>query len=255
MSEDHAGVNGVLPLTNVGIAMSMMEEALSIEAEPGLHLLYGESGWGKTTAVIAVANEFRCAYLPAMEAMSKKSMLIDLLIAIGERNHKGTIPDLARRAADRLLDTGQALIIDEADKLIKEGMLEIIRAIHDRSQVPVVLVGEELLAEKLERFERFHNRIIGFHAAQPATLADGRLLAEAYARGVEVAEDLVRETVRETRGVTRRIKANFLKIGREARAEGEASVDLHWFVTGGREFLTGAKPKRAGLQKPKRKAA
>lgn len=224
--------------------MAMMDEALSIDAEPGLHLLYGESGWGKTTAVIAVANEWRCAYLPAMEAMSKKSMLVDLLTAIGERNHKGTIPDLARRAADRLLDTGQAVIIDEADKLIKEGMLEIIRAIHDRSQVPVVLVGEELLAEKLERFERFHNRIIGFHAAQPATLADGRLLAGAFARGVTVADDLVEAVVKETRGVTRRIKANFLKIGRDARSEGEDAVDLDWFVARGGEVLTGAKPKR-----------
>ena len=40
---------------------------------PGLGVLYGPSGYGKTTATVAVANETRAYYVQLRSAWSKKN--------------------------------------------------------------------------------------------------------------------------------------------------------------------------------------
>ena len=234
---------GPLPLTNVEIAMGACLSALDPMNEPGLHLFYGESGWGKTVGVTSVANEFRAVFVTAIEGMTKRSLLADLLVGLGEPNPRGSTPDMIKRASAQLLEQGKPVIIDEADKLTHEGRLEVVRAIHDASLAPIILVGEERLPEKLERFDRFHNRIIGFHPAQPASQRDAELLAGRYAHGVTIAPELIKETNTQCRGVTRRLRNNFQEMRRLAKNAGVAEIDLEWFQKHGR-FLTGKKPER-----------
>lgn len=235
---------GALDLTNVRIAMRMMEEALEPGAEPGLYVFYGESGWGKTTAVTACCLEYEAVYVAAMEGMTTKSLLQEILFNLGEQKLTGTVVDLTKRAAERLLRTGKALIIDEADFLARKGLLETVRAIHDRSLAPVMLVGEEHLDQRLKTHERFHNRIIGFHAAQRCTIEDARKLARHYASGVTIADDLIIEVVSRTQGVTRRIRTNFVNMRKQAFAHGEKAIDMTWWMDRDIGFFTGEKPER-----------
>ncbi len=63
------------------------------------------------------------------------------------------------------------------DKLVDKGMIELVRDINKAAQVPVLLVGEELLPQKLEQYERVHNRVLEWVLAQPCDLADARAQA------------------------------------------------------------------------------
>ena len=223
----------------------MMEEALELGAEPGLRVFYGHSGWGKTWAVTACAIQFDAAYVCAIEGMTRKSLLTELLGALGNEPQGRTVYELTKEAARALLASGRAVIVDEADQLMSKGILNTLRAVHDQSQAAVVLVGEERLPEKLEAFERVHNRVIGFHPAQPCTIEDAVKMAAHFARGLQVAPDLVEAVVTETAGVTRRVRANFIEMRKVAHRAGEEAIDLAWWQAFGTGFFTGAKPVRA----------
>ena len=83
------------------------------------------------------------------------------------------------------------LIIDELDHMVKKGAVELIRDIHDGSQAAILLIGEERLPAKLERWERFHGRVLDWVPAQPADLDDCRHLANLYCHNIKIADDLL----------------------------------------------------------------
>ena len=242
--DEGAGNSVTLPLTNVALALTMMEEACDPDAEAGLRLFYGNSGWGKTFAVTACAIEHDAAYVCAIDGMTPKSFLLELLEALGEGHQKGSVVSLTKYASQVLLRTGRPVIIDETDQIIKKAILNTLRAVHDRSQAAFILVGEEKLAERLSPFEQLDNRIIGWHPAQPCSIEDGKRLAKRFAQKIKIAPDLISAVVAKTEGVTRRVRANFIAMNRVALAAGEDAIDLAWWLDNDGKFITGAKPDR-----------
>ncbi|MBW3567504.1 MAG: HlyD family efflux transporter periplasmic adaptor subunit, partial [Proteobacteria bacterium] len=126
-------------------------------------------------------------------------------------------------------DDGRPLIIDEADHLIGKRKIDIIREVADKSGAPLVLIGEEKLSAKLMPFERAHNRVLDWVPAQPTNLADARHLVTLYARGLEIADDLLEYIIDQTDGCTRRVVANLASARAAyegARLEAEAQAEL-----------------------------
>jgi hypothetical protein len=84
----------------------------------------------------------------------------EVVAELGIGNARGTIGTMMLTAI-RILkdDPNRLLIIDEADKLVDKGIIELVRDIYKGAKVPVLLVGEELLPEKLARYERCENRV------------------------------------------------------------------------------------------------
>jgi len=233
-----------LPLTNVGIALTMMERALEKGSSPGFYLFYGHSGWGKTVAATACVLDFNAVYLCATPGMSARSLLVELLDQMGEKPRGKSNHDYIKQASKALLLTGRALIVDEADFLLKRGVIETLRAVLDRSQARIILIGEEEIERQLQGRERVHNRIQGFYPAQPCSTADARAMAQHYAAGVEIAPDLLEEMVKQTGKITRRVRTNLVEMRREALSGGVEAIDLSWWQANGKAFSTGSRPAR-----------
>lgn len=205
-----------LLLSNVAIALRMMERALAKGAAPGFYLFYGESGWGKTVAANACVLDYDAVYVCATPGMSERALLVEILEQMGEQPKGRSNHDYIKQASKALLMTGRALIVDEADFLLKKDVIETLRSVLDRSQAKIVLIGEEEIERRLRPRERVHNRINEFHEAQPCSVEDAGLMAEHYAASVVIEEDLLELLVSKVNGITRRVRANLVEMRREA---------------------------------------
>ncbi|EAV40439.1 hypothetical protein SIAM614_21455 [Stappia aggregata IAM 12614] len=139
-------------------------------------------------------------------------------------------------------DFNRPLIIDEADKLADKGMLELVREIHEHSQAPIVLIGEEQLPGKILQVERVHNRVLDWVPAEPCDHEDARALANLFCPALSISDDLVDLLVEKSAGKARRIHVNLNRIIEHARSTGEDSFSAGSFEQGW--FFTGEPPRR-----------
>lgn len=233
----------VAPLKNVAEAFSVAQQIINRPAGiDGLGLFYGRSGYGKSKASQYVQNKTGAIYLEVFDFWTKKTFCEFLLAELGVEKPKGTIASMMVQAM-RLLqdDPNRLLIIDEADKLVDKGMIELVRDLYKGARIPVLLVGEELLPEKLARYERCENRVSAYGMANPSDLGDAQQLARIYHPKLTVQDDLLAHIVDKTHGVASRIVASLSRVSEFARAqqlEAIALADYHGDV------FTGQAPRR-----------
>lgn len=232
------GVHEPAQLTNMRLGLSTMLDCQDAEeGSPRMGLFYGPSGYGKSVAAATIAARLNGAYVVAKSIWSQRSLLEAIATEVGITSLARTGPRLLDQIVQQLLDEPQPLVIDEMDHLVTKRSVEIIRDIHDNARVPVLMIGEEALPAKLKAWERFDNRILVATPAQPATIADARLLRSYYCQKVEIADDLLEAILKATQGITRRLVTNLQKVQTEAIAAGSSSFDLaDW---GDRRFRTG----------------
>ena len=71
-------------INNLSLVSVAMERLVNrLDGLPGLGVLYGPSGFGKTTATVAVANETRAYYVQLRSAWSKKTLLEKICFEMG----------------------------------------------------------------------------------------------------------------------------------------------------------------------------
>lgn len=246
---------GQVPLKNVASFMTLTLRLQSRAPHlPGFGVFYGPSGLGKTEASIYAQNKTNAVRVEVGETWSQKKFLQELLFEL-RIQPKGTIADLADLAKGALGDDPRRpLIIDEADKLIrKNGLLEIVREIGDVAGCPVILIGEEMLPEKLSVYERFHNRVLDWTGAEPCDQDDVAALAAALCQGVTIAPDLQAEICRQSDGRARRICTNLDEAMKIARNKGIKTVDLA--AWGGTKYYTSKPPSARYLAAGHRRSA
>lgn len=209
---------------------------------PGLGVFHGHSGYGKTYAAIEVQKTTQSLYVEVGDSWTKKTLLQKILKEADVVKHdqpvRGTIPELMEKAINALVDApDRPLIIDEADKLADKGNLEIIRELHDFGRAPILLIGEELLPQKIQHLERVHNRVLEWVPAEPCDEEDARTLANMFAPNLELSDDLIEKLVAVTRGLARRINVNLEHMVRHGRRTGKKDFSAKdfqdtWFYTG-----------------------
>ena len=210
---------------------------------PGMAALYGPAGYGKTTAALAIANENRAYFVQMRSAWGRKALLEKVLIEMGAKPH-GTIPQMLDQVCEQLATSGRMLMIDEFDYCIRnDSMIELVRDIYEGSQATLLLLGEEMLPQKLKRWERFHSRIMSWIPAQPVSRQDAALLAPIYCPNVHVASDLLEHLVKLSAGSVRRVSVNLAAVYEAASLEGWDVVDRK--AWGERPVYTGEAPRRA----------
>lgn len=169
-------------------------------------VFYGFSGWGKSRACRYAKIKYNAAYVEVKDTWTRKWLLLAILRELGVQSPRGTLASLEEHVILLLgEDFNRPLIIDEADKLVDRGMIELVRSIYDGSNAPVVLVGEEALPQKLSRIERVARRADHVVAAVPCDLADTRKLAEAFYPALTIEDALLERIRAETRGNAARI--------------------------------------------------
>lgn len=237
------GTPTVAPLTNVALTLQALERADTRSTGlPGVVVLHGPSGWGKSTAA-AYAAVRTSAYYVAMKSLWTRRAFLDAVAnQMGLPTH-GTLAALAGRISQQLTDSGRPLLIDEADVLAeRDGGAGLIKDLYESTLGTILLIGEEKLPHKLARYERLHGRVLEWVAAQPASLADATVLCRIYCPAVQVGDDLLKALVGKSKGSVRRIAVNLDRIRQEAKALKWDSVDLA--LWGDRQIYTGEPPAR-----------
>ena len=244
MQQHPAVVNTIAPLTNVALTMAALERTMNAPRHLSRQIvLYGPSGWGKTKSITYAANKLRGYHVRCFEVTTKKSLFVSILKEMGI-TPAATLPEMQDQITEELTASQRPLIIDEVDYLVKKGVIEVVRDIHDGSACSaIILVGEEKLPTNLLKWERFHRRVHEWVMAQPADFQDADQLRRLYIRpGLHVADDLLHDILAIARGSVGRIAENLEAVQTEALANGWTEVDrTAW---GNRPLVAGKAPKR-----------
>ena len=182
----------LVPVKNVLLLHSALE-ALSQRSSgvPGLGLIHGRTGAGKTTALASMVARTSAVFVRAHSAITLSSLLDAICFELRVEGRVGRNNEKFRLICEALQNEPRPIFIDEGDYLLHDiRMLEILRDIHDTEQVPVLLVGMAGIERKLVHRPQFARRIsqrIEFH---PCDLEDARMVANTLCE-VDVKEDLL----------------------------------------------------------------
>ena len=236
------------PLKNVAALMTMITTLQGRpEGLPGLGVGSGFSGYGKTFASLYAQNTLGAVYVEHRSYWTAKTFCTYLLHELGNARPRGTIAQMMDEIIERIggEDQSRPLLIDEADKLVDRGNIELVRDIYETTQVPVILIGEELLPHKLEGFERVHNRVLDWVLFQPCDAEDTQHLADLICPQIGIAEDLLAALRNDTGGNARRIATSLHEVARIARNAGIDSMDAATFRQRGGRIFEGTTPIRS----------
>lgn len=215
---------GVAPLRNLAIldtlAVRVMERPDHL---PGLATFSGPSGYGKSTAAAYVTARRGGTYLEIRSTWTKKAFLTAWLGSMG-LTPKKTVCEMVDQVADELATSQNITILDEFDNAVSRDLVEMVRDIYEQSKAPIILIGEELLPQKLQKWERFHGRIMDWARAEPVNVADAQTLNRHYSSDVTVDKDLLTLLISQSRGSVRRVVTNLERIFNFARGEGLSQI-------------------------------
>lgn len=140
---------------NVKQLISMMNRLREREdGVPGMGLVYGEPGLGKTYAITWWAAQNDAILIRSANLMSARWLLEDMVEELGEIPYN-KFSDIFNQVISQLIKTPRTIIVDETDYLtIDSRAVETLRDIHDKTNVPIVLVGMGTANKRLLRHKQ-----------------------------------------------------------------------------------------------------
>lgn len=235
--------NGPVALKNVAqfltLTMRLVDRAPHL---PGLGVCHGASGYGKSWSSIYAQNKTGAIRVEVGDSWTRRTLLRNILREFGQTvKERWPISDLVDLVVAALgEDPRRPLFIDEGDKLVDKGMIEIVRELQEASGAPIILIGEEKLPSKLLAHERVHNRVLDWFPAQPCDLDDTRHLAKAFAPKLDIKDDLLDAIRAASGGRARRIVVNIAHAAELASNKGVKTLDSK--LWGNTAFFTGEPP-------------
>lgn len=184
---------------------------------PSMAMVTGRAGRGKTEASRFYAVNTDAVYVRTLPVMSPLMVLREIAFELS------TIRPYSTAAALSIIDEEMAkrrrlVLIDEAD-LIRMDVLETLRGINERCGCPVVLIGEEDLAQKVASRRRIHSRIRHKMVYRPITQVDIAMFY-AQALGVEPDSRALTALYKRSKGDWRPMVKSAADIERAMRASG-----------------------------------
>lgn len=129
------------------------------EGVPGMGLVYGEPGLGKSQAINWWAFKNDAILVRCTQLMTTKWLLAEILDYMSEIKPY-SVSDCFNEVIRNLLITPRVLIVDEIDYLtIDSRTVETLRDIHDKTNVPVILVGMTNANSRLKKFSHLYDRL------------------------------------------------------------------------------------------------
>ena len=173
----------------------------------GFGVIYGIPGLGKTEVAIHLTNKADGVLICGADHFTRKTfleaLLREMLIDIPKR---ASIGDMINIAAAEFADhPDRPLVIDEADKLTKDSLIETVRYLHDTADMPLVLIGEKDLPRKLAGWERMFDRSQVWLEAPRCDDADVRKLLNVYLPHVEFPDEMLPKIRENCEGKPRRV--------------------------------------------------
>lgn len=128
---------------------------------PGMALVYGEPGLGKTQAALwwVANNQDDAIYVSAKQSMTTKWLLEEIIKELGDSPFYRTA-EIFEQIIRELIKKPRLIIVDEIDYLAHEkSTIEMLRDIHDRTHTPIVLIGMAYADKKLKRYKHLYDRL------------------------------------------------------------------------------------------------
>lgn len=196
---------------------------------PKMGLVYGEPGLGKTNAILWWSLKQNATIVTAKNGMTTRWFLSELVVDLGE-TPQYNIPALFEQATRKLIEKAQMLIIDEVDYLINESRaIETIRDLHDKTGIPVLLVGMGAVDKKLRRYKHLFDRIIDIYKFEAFNLDDVKEIVRTISE-VYIDDDVIEEIHKQANRFRQIVKI-LTKIEHLAKSEGYTKItkeELGW---------------------------
>ena len=155
-------------------AVSILED--TIKGHPGMMMVWGLSGRGKTSCIEKYATDTDALYFYVQNGMTPAGLMGELVREMNGMN-AARIIQAKRIIAEELDERPRTLLIDEADKLSID-CIEHLRDIHDMTGNPIVFVGEPSLYGKLNTRKRLMSRVTKTVEFGPVALEDVLVLGK-----------------------------------------------------------------------------
>ncbi len=232
----------IVPISNVA-RLAEAGAALLNRANgmPGMGLVYGATGAGKTTAVAWLATRQNGVFVRATALTTPTSLCESICRELGIAR-KGTNVATIEAIVERLAETNRPLFIDEADYIVdQKRLVETLRDIHDLASVPVILIGMANIRRSITGREQLAGRIAQWVEFAAAPFEDVRTLANELAE-VDIGDDLLQRLHEAARGSVRLSVVGLGRIEQFARARGMTRIAAQDWPRNA-DFFMGAEPK------------
>ena len=185
---------------------------------PKMGLIFGEPGLGKTNTVLWWALKQDAILVTAKNGMSRKWLLSDIVKELGEAPF-WTTEELFNQAVTKIIENPRMLIVDEVDYLTKNSQaIETIRDLHDKTGIPVLLVGMGCVDKKLSKYKHLFDRIVEIYRFSTFDLDDVKEIISSLCE-VKIADETV-ETLHRKSNRFRQIVKNIMAFENLAHTNG-----------------------------------
>lgn len=233
-------MRNTLAITKNVAALQLAYEALASRdvGIPGMGLVHGYTGAGKTTAITWLLNKTRGVYARASATWTASAMLGRIMHELGAEPLARGGAAMVEHIVKALGAAQRPLFIDEADYLVRDlKMLETLRDIHDLSGQPVVLIGMEGIERRLVHRQQLARRISQWVEFAASDLDDARTIADTVCE-VKIEQDLLEALHGDAKGSVGLMVVGLSRIEAMAKGNGWKTVDAdRW---GGRKLFLGA---------------
>lgn len=234
-------MKNVMATTKNVVALHAAFEALHTRDSgiPGMGLVYGHTGAGKTTAITHLVNKVKGVSVRANATWTPNAMLGAIMIELGAAPMHNGGAAMVNHIKETMKRTARPLFVDEADYLLGNlKMLETLRDIHDLSSQPVILIGMEGIERRLAHRQQLTRRISEWVEFRPSDMEDARILANTVCE-VGVDDELLEILHRESKGSIGLMTVGLARIEALAKGNGWKTVDADQWGDR-RLFLTNA---------------
>lgn len=219
----------IAPVKNVAALSAAYEDLAGRDSGvPGMGLVYGYTGAGKTTTVCWQMNRCNAIYVRATAAWTQSAMLGRIMSELGSEPLFRGGAAMVEYISNAMNLQARPLFVDEADYLVGDlRMLETLRDIHDLSSQPVMLIGMDGIQKRITSRKQLERRISHWVEFKPADLEDAHILARSVCE-VPVSDGLLCHLHTEAKGSMGLMVVGLSRIEGRARANGwaEATEDL-----------------------------
>ncbi len=145
---------------------------------PGMALVYGEPGLGKTKVATWWAANNDAIFVSAIQVSTPRSLLEEIVKEMGE------VPlfrssDLFEQVVKNLIKEPRVLIVDEIDYLTSNKCgIEILRDIHDRTHTPIILIGMRFAKRNLKNYAHLTDRFSEILQFKPFSIEETGMLID-----------------------------------------------------------------------------
>jgi DNA transposition AAA+ family ATPase len=222
---------GVAATQTVAVAMGAMDQLQTrSHGMPGIGVLYGPPGLGKTSALTRLAHpmDINAVYVSCRSFETTKSLMEMILRELGRSvKSNWSVSTMFEMACTAFGEQARPLVVDEADRIVEKTTIELLRDLHDIGQVPILMVGEENFKKKLsQKHERFHDRVLVWGKAAPVDAADLEKLAAHYAPRLVITQEAKRAILTKTNGVARRVVTSLHNLSELSKNMGLAEITV-----------------------------